>query len=175
MCGRSWRYKNASSPIKPGDENSDQLLALLGRSDVDIDLKIGKILPMVQDIARSQDQGKVGRAVQMARELQRVHPDEAKAAALLADIYFQSGQLNEAADAYIATLKLEDNLYAVWEQLLGTLYMANRTVELREYAEEALDLYPNRPGIYVHYAMGGRHYGLTSVKPTLFWTRVSSW
>ncbi|OAV43089.1 tetratricopeptide repeat protein [Lewinella sp. 4G2] len=155
--------QNAGAPAKPGDTGSDdQLLALLGRSDVDLDLKIGKLLPLVQGLARSQDarsgtgmdRAEITRAVHLAKELRRVHPDEAKAAALLGDIYFQSGQLNEAADAYIATLELDDNVYPVWEQLLGTLYLSNRTVELRKYAEEALDLYPNRPSVYVHYAIG---------------------
>lgn len=153
--------QDASLPVSGGG-NQRELMELLGRTDVDIDLKIGKILPLVQDIARSQTAagsseataGKIASGIQMALELQRVHPDEAKASALLGDIYFQSGQLNEAADAYIATLKLDDNVYPVWEQLLGTLYLANRISDLRKYAEEALDLYPNRPAIFVHYAIG---------------------
>ncbi|NJC27267.1 tetratricopeptide repeat protein [Neolewinella antarctica] len=146
--------QNTASSASPGGESDDELMALLGRADVGIDLKIGKLLPLVQQIARSLVPGEVGRAVSLATELRRVHPDEPKATALLGDIYFQTDQLNEAADAYIATLALDDNVYPVWEQLLGTLYLANRSVDLRKYAEEALDLYPNRPAVYVHYAIG---------------------
>lgn len=152
--------QNTDNPARAGKENDDQLMALFGRSDVDIDLKIGKLLPLVQQIssqakeARPQVPGTVDRALKLAHELRRVHPDEAKASALLGDIYFQSGQLPKAADAYIATLELDDNVYPVWEQLLGTLFLANRTADLRNYAEDALDLYPNRPNIYVQYALG---------------------
>lgn len=145
--------QNTGGSIKPDASSDDQLLALLGRPDVDIDLKIGKVLPLVQELARTRDAGQLVRAQRLAQELRRVHPDEAKATALVGDIYFQAGDLTGAADAYIATLKLDDNVYPVWEQLLGTLYLANRTVELRKYAEEALDLYPNRPAVYVHYAI----------------------
>jgi len=62
--------------------NDDELLRLLGRTDVDIDLKIGKILPLVQQLARTQDAEEGQRAMALAAELRRVHPDEAKAAAM---------------------------------------------------------------------------------------------
>ena len=146
--------QDTDAPAAAGSASDDELLALLGRSDVDIDLKIGKILPIIKEVALTRDAEKVARGLRLAQELRRVHPDEAKAAALVGDFYFQSGQLDEAADAYIETLELDDNVYTVWEQLLGTLYLSNRTVDLRKYAERALDIYPNRPAVYVHYALG---------------------
>ncbi|MEM9929811.1 MAG: tetratricopeptide repeat protein, partial [Bacteroidota bacterium] len=94
------------------------------------------------------------RAMALAAELRRVHPDEAKAAAIQGDVFFHTGQLKEAAKAYEATLELDDTVYPVWEQLLGTLYLDNQVVKLRKFAEEALDVYPNRPAVYVHYALG---------------------
>ena len=136
-------------------EIDGQLMDLLGRSDVDIDLKIGKVLPLVQAIAQSEGgSDKARQALRLAEELQRVHPDEAKASALLGDVYFHSGDYVKAAEAYGVTLDLDDNVFPVWEQLLGTLYLSNQIAELRDYAERALDLYPNRPSIYVNYALG---------------------
>lgn len=131
-----------------------ELMALLGRADVDIDLKVGKLLPLVNEVARTQDAMKGKRAMELATELRRVHPDEAKAAALQGDILFHTGRLTEAADAYKATIELDDTVYPVWEQLLAALYLSNQTVALRKYAEEALDVFPNRPAVYVHYALG---------------------
>ena len=149
-----------ANPATPAGE--DGLMALIGRADVDIDLKIGKLLPLVQQLAgpagkagaRAQDAGKGQRALALAAELRRVHPDEAKAAAIQGDLYFHTGQLTEAAEAYRTTLELDDTVYPVWEQLLATLYLDNQTAELRRYAEEALDIFPNRPAVYVHYAIG---------------------
>lgn len=143
------------NPNKPAASGSDdELMALLGRTDVGIDLKIGKILPLVQQLAGTQVQGEGQRAMALATELRRVHPDEAKAAAIQGDIYFHTGQLTEAAEAYRATLELDDTVYPVWEQLLATLYLDNQITELRRYAEEALDIFPNRPVVYVQYALG---------------------
>lgn len=149
----------ADRPANSGSD--DELLKLLARTDVDIDLKIGKILPLIQQVAQANASGarpqdaKMGqRAMALAAELRRVHPDEAKAAAIQGDLFFHTGQLTKAAEAYRATLELDDTVYPVWEQLLATLYLDNQITDLRRYAEEALDIFPNRPVIYVQYALG---------------------
>lgn len=134
--------------------NDAELLALLGRSDVDLDLKVGKLLPLIQQVANTGDRTLADRLLQLTAELRRVHPDAAKAAAIEGDLYFHSGRLSEAARAYRETLELDDTVYPVWEQLLAALYLDNQIADLRKYAEEALDVFPNRPAVYVHYALG---------------------
>jgi len=142
-----------AAPTKNSGNDGD-LMTMLGRTDVDIDLKIGKLLPLVADLARTRD-AKVGeRASLLAAELRRVHPDEAKASAIQGDVFFHTGRYAEAAEAYAATVDLDATVYPVWEQLLATLYLDNQSVKLRKYAEEALDVFPNRPAVYVHYALG---------------------
>ena len=131
-----------------------ELLALFGRTDVDFDLKVGKLLPLINQVAASRDAALAARGLALAAELRRVHPDEAKAAAIEGDLYYHSGRLTEAANAYRATLELDDTVYPVWEQLLATLYLNNESVALREYGEEALDIFPNRPAVYLYYALG---------------------
>lgn len=142
-----------ATPAKASAGNDAELLTLLGRADVDIDLKVGKLLPLITQVAGTQDAGMGQRAMALVAELRRVHPDEAKAAAMEGDVYFHTGQLAKAAESYKTTLELDDTVYPVWEQLLGTLYLDNQITELRRYAEEALDIYPNRPAVYVHYAL----------------------
>lgn len=146
--------QDVEGPKASGSGNDDELMKLLARADVDIDLKVGKILPLVQQVAGTQDAKKGQRAIALAAELRRVHPDEAKAAAIQGDLYFHTGQYTKAAEAYIATLELDDTVYPVWEQLLATLYLDNQVTALRKQAEEALDIYPNRPVVYVQYALG---------------------
>ena len=143
-------------PQSSGAEGTDdsELMALLARTDVDLDLKIGKLLPMIQQVASTNDRALADRLLTLTAELRRVHPDAAKAATIEGDLYYHSGRLTEAAAAYEATLKLDDTVYPVWEQLLATLYLNNQSVALREYAEKALDIFPNRPSVYVHYALG---------------------
>ena len=134
--------------------SDDELMTLLARTDVDLDLKIGKLLPLINRVASTNDRALADRTLALANELRRVHPDDAKAAAIVGDLYYHSGRLSEAADAYRATLDLDDTVYPVWEQLLATLYLDNQTVDLREYGEEALDIFPNRPSIYLYYSLG---------------------
>lgn len=138
----------------PGNADDTELLSLLSRADIDLDLKIGKLLPLINQLATTNDLALANRLLSLTAELRRVHPDAAKAAAIEGDIYYHSGRLTEAADAYRATLALDDTVYPVWEQLLGTLYLNNQSIDLRKYAEEALDIFPNRPSVYVHYALG---------------------
>jgi len=139
---------------KPSAGNNAALMELLGQADVDLDLKVGKLLPLIKEVARTRDAKTGEEAIALATELRRVHPDEAKASAMIGDLYFHTGQLSAAGDAYRATLDLDDSVYPVWEQLLATLYLDNQIVELRKYADDALDVFPNRPAVYVHYALG---------------------
>ena len=138
-----------------GGDDEAATLAMLARPEVDIDLKIGKLLPLVQAAAAGAREPEAGeRALRLTTELRRIHPDEAKASALQGDVLFNLGRYAAAADAYRATVELDDTVYPVWEQLLTTLYLSNEIGELRRFAEEALDVFPNRPAIYVHYALG---------------------
>jgi predicted Zn-dependent protease len=141
-----------SSPGKSSASDAE-IMAMLGNTDINLDLKIGKLLPLVNQLALTNDPALGQSATLLAAELRRVHPDEAKAAALQGDVFFHAGQLAEAATAYKATLELDDTVYPVWEQLLGILYLDNQTTELHKYAEAALDVYPNRPAVYIHYAL----------------------
>ena len=131
-----------------------ELVALFARTDVDFDLKVGKLLPLINRVAATRDAALAARGLALAAELRRVHPDEAKAAAIQGDLYYHSGRLTEAGAAYRATLELDDTVYPVWEQLLATLYLNNESVALRKYGEEALDIFPNRPAVYLYYALG---------------------
>ena len=136
------------------EEAGDELIRMMARPDVDIDLKIGRLLPLVQRVASSGDPDLGRQALVAAGELRRVHPDQAKAAAIEGDLLFHTGQYAKAAEAYRATLELDDTVFPVWEQLLTTYYLTNDIVALRETAENALDIFPNRPSVYVHYAIG---------------------
>lgn len=142
------------STASPGGAGDDELMALLARTDVDLDLKIGKLLPLINQVASTGDRQLADRTLALAEELRRVHPDDAKASALMGDLYYHTDRLTEAAEAYQATLELDDTVYPVWEQLLATLYLNNQSANLRRYGEEALDIFPNRPSIYLYYALG---------------------
>lgn len=133
--------------------NSSELLALFSNSDVNVDLKIGKLLPLVQAVANTKDRKVADEGLVLAAELRRVHPDEAKGWAITGDLYYHTGRYSEAANAFRKTLELDDTVYPVWEQLLHSLYLDNQQQELRAAASDALDVYPNRPYVYFYAAL----------------------
>lgn len=146
---------NANAPTDPNDaDESNRLLALMRRTDVELDLKIGRLLPIVQAVANTGEAALADQGIELARELARVHPSEAKPLAILGDLQFYGGQTAEAAETYRRTLELDQSVYVVWEQYLHALYLDNQMRELRDAAEEALDLFPNRPYVTFYYALG---------------------
>lgn len=143
---------NGENTSAPGQEG--ELMALFGRSDVPVDIKIGKLLPLVQAVANTGDQSIAGEGLRLSEELRRVHPDEAKAWAITGDLYYHTDRYAMAADAYRETLERDDTVYPVWEQLLHALYLDDQHKELRDQAESALDVFPNRPYVYFYAALG---------------------
>lgn len=145
----------ALQDTKPGAPlgKNDELMALFSNSDVAVDLKIGKLLPLVQAVATTRDRKMADEGLALAAELRRVHPDEAKGWAVTGDLYYHSNRYAEAAEAFRKTLDLDDTVYPVWEQLLHSLYLDNQLQELRQTASDALDVYPNRPYVYFYAAL----------------------
>ncbi|MEM6398165.1 MAG: tetratricopeptide repeat protein [Bacteroidota bacterium] len=137
----------------PAAGNSDELLALLSRSDVELDLKIGRLLSMVQSAQPGMDPAAQTQLDGWLSELVRVHPDEAKALALQADHYYLTGRFNLAADAYDRALELEEDVYAVWEQFFVSLYLDQQMEKLHDRGMDGLDVFPNRPRLYLYSAL----------------------
>lgn len=91
----------------------------------------------------------------------QTHPADPKAFSVYGDILFQDNQLEKAKNAYKDALKLNNQVYQIWEQLL------NIQTNQRDYAavitdgEEALSLFPNQAPLYFYtaiaYAQTNKH------------------
>lgn len=147
------RAQLALQSATPNAASNNELMQLISRPDVDIDLKIGRLLGLVQEVLDSGDPAKTAEVTQLAEELQRVHSDEAKAAALLGDMYAIGDRYADAATAYAQALELEESIYTVWEQYLMVLYQDQQLAELRDAGQDAIDIFPNRPLLYVYQAL----------------------
>ncbi|MEO0788993.1 MAG: tetratricopeptide repeat protein, partial [Bacteroidota bacterium] len=147
------RAQLALQTSNPTTESGDEVLALIGRTDVDLDLKIGRLLPSVQEAQPNGDTEEQNRLDAWLAELVRVHPDEAKALALQADHFYLTARYDHAADVYDQALGLEEGIYAVWEQFLVSLYLDQQMVRLRNRGTDGLDVFPNRPRLYLYLAL----------------------
>ncbi|MEM8584132.1 MAG: tetratricopeptide repeat protein [Bacteroidota bacterium] len=147
------RAQLALQTDSPAAGNADELLTLIGRSDVELDLKIGRLLSSVQAATPAADDEDQARLDRWLEELVRVHPDRAEALALQADHFYLSGRFDRAAEVYDQVLELEEDIYAVWEQYFISLYLDQQMVRLRDRGVDGLDVFPNRPRLYLYLAL----------------------
>lgn len=126
--------------------------------NTDIDTKIKQILPHVNKLAELGDKNLGITLTALTSLLETVHPNEAKAYAVLGDVLFHTGQPEKAAEKYKKCLELDETVWSVWEQLLFIYADKKDFANLVKTAESALDLFPNQA--VAHYFDGVGYNGL---------------
>ena len=139
---------NDSAPKNDEIEYLKSLQPIFEKNDLSIDLKIARILPLIQEVASSGNVQLADELLQLTNILERVHPNEAKAFSAAGDILYHTNRLDEAIQKYEKTIALDDTVYSVWEQLLYA-YLENKQYDqLVESSEEAMDYFPNKASAY---------------------------
>ncbi|MGB3548138.1 MAG: tetratricopeptide repeat protein [Saprospiraceae bacterium] len=160
--------ENAPPPdATSGAGQADRLTTEMGRSDLSIDLKIGKLLPSLTRAVETRDPAVANSLLPAVAELTRVHPDQAKAFSAAGDLYLAADRPADAAAAYRRAIKLDDTVYPLWEQLLAAEYQLFDPAAVSKTAESALDIFPNRPEIYRYYALAQLAAGRTDAAADL--------
>lgn len=118
------------------------------KPDVNIDLKIQKLIPFITKVADTGDQTLAMAALELTQILETIHRDEAKAYAASADLLYYSGEKMKALEKYKKTLELDDTVFLVWEQLMRIYEETGDYKELRKASEGAMDIFPNKAYIY---------------------------
>lgn len=136
---------------------------IFNRDDVDLDLKIGKLMPFIAKVAENQDTSLAAAALRLTDILERVHPGQAKPLAAAGDLLFHAGRHSEALQKYRATLQIDKSVFPVWEQYFHLLYIGGELLELRSATEKALDLFPNKVAAYYYAALA--NCGLAAYEP----------
>ena len=94
-------------------------------------------------------------ALQMAQDLTRQNPADAKAQVMLADLLMQQGNKAGARDAYVRAARLDPSVYEVWGaivQLDGELAQVD---SILVHTEKALEVFPNQGLLW--YSNGSAH------------------
>jgi tetratricopeptide (TPR) repeat protein len=68
------------------------------------------------------------------------------------DLLYRQGNLSAAEAKYLQSLKLNDQQYTVWEQVINLQTMQSRYAEAIKTGDEALSIYPNQARLYYYYA-----------------------
>lgn len=123
------------------------------RTDVDLDLKISKLLPFITNVANTGDKAIAEAAIQLTDILETVHGGDAKVFAASGDLHYHSGQLKKAAIKYQETVDRDKNVFPVWMQLLTCHYEMGDFESLLKVTNNALDVYPNRAILQFYLAL----------------------
>lgn len=80
------------------------------------------------------------------------HQDDPLFLTLYGDVLYETGNLPAALDDYKRTLKINGQLYSVWEKVLNIQILLGQFAEMEETGKTALSLYPNQAILYYYMA-----------------------
>ena len=135
---------------KSGNDSQylQSLKPLFENDKIALDIKVKELIPMIQKVADTGDATLADEALQLCDVLDKAHPEEAKIHSIAGDLYFYSGRKSEAKEKYEKTIKLNDGVYLVWEQLLTAQKDLGEFKAMVETSENAMDVFPNQGRIY---------------------------
>lgn len=132
--------------LKQYEQSFVELKVAFADPDLNIDDKVRIILSFFADFGNMRTRAY---ANELAGIMTRVHPNESKAFAVYGDVLFQEKKYVEAADSYREALKLNDQVYQIWEQLLRIEISQGDFVRTISDGESALAIFPNHALIYL--------------------------
>ncbi len=144
------------SEEKKGKGKDNYLFAikpLIENQSIPIDDKIKELIPYIETVSLD-DQDQIEALRSLSEGLVATHPDEAKAHALRGDVMYLTGAPEAALQSYDRTLDLNDKVYSVWLQRMEVLYTLSDYNQLKDFAEEAIDYFPNKSNSYFWQQIG---------------------
>lgn len=146
---------------KPNGEVAflESLKPVFRQPEVDIDLKIGQLMPFIQRVADTGDRELAAAAFELSTILEEAHPAEAKAYSASGDLLYYSGKRVEALKKYQKTLELDDTVFPVWEQAMHIYKEERQYQELLEFSERAMDYFPNQAMAYFLHGLAANELG----------------
>jgi len=144
-----------ASKLNGGNNATSYLLSLdpiLKNPEIQLDAKVKELIPFIEKITPSSDSLLIKALDKSLRSVRNSHSTDPKGFALTADFYSRTFQNEKAIDFYLKTLKLNDNVFSVWEQLMFVLDEEKKYEMLKGKSYEAIDLFPNQAITYVMHA-----------------------
>ncbi len=135
-------YRN----LKQNDKAFQEIKIAFRSKELDIDTKV-KILLSYYDITENFPELKTD-SDELCKIIVAVHPDEAKAFAVYGDFLYRDKKFELARTQYRKAIALDNEKYALWNQLLIIESELSDYPAMQKESKEALELFPNQPGAY---------------------------
>ncbi len=126
---------------KDNDASFKQLQLAFAAPNLDVDQKVRIVMGY---LPKFPDANAKASALALSRIAAEVHPNDAKAQAVYADMLAQNNMFKEAKDAYKKSVQLNGDIYIVHEQLVRLELGDNAWDEAIKDGENALSLFPNQ-------------------------------
>ncbi len=126
------------------------LMPVMGNPSVDLDKKIGELLPYIQNLANGGNQEVKTALLEIGNKLILTHPEDARAYSLYGDVLFHTGNMEGAIQRYEQTLQRNKKIFSVWDQLMYAYFETNDIAKLGKLSSDAIDYFPNQPSAYFY-------------------------
>jgi tetratricopeptide (TPR) repeat protein len=133
-----------------------QLQLAFAQKDMPIDQKIALVVGYFN---KFPDSVAIKNATQLSKIVSEVNADDPKSFSLYGDVLFQDNKMAEAENVYEKALELNNNVYAIWDQLIRIKLSLNNYTGAIKASLSAIELYPNQSELYYYLGVG---YGQTN-------------
>ncbi|MGE5425040.1 MAG: tetratricopeptide repeat protein, partial [Syntrophothermus sp.] len=115
--------------------------------DLSIDTKITVLMTFysVKDLYQDQK----AQALDLARILVDVHPDDPKSHSIYGDLLSQDKKYDSARVEFMKAVSLDSSKYVIWEELLRLDLEAEDMKLLGEHSQKVIELFPEQPLPYL--------------------------
>ncbi len=129
----------------------EQLKKAFQDPDVGVPEKASKLNPFLLSISQGNNKEI---ATELVNTLAEVHKDDPHALSVQGDFYRLIKDSQKARDTYQKVIELDKNNLSVWEKLVAYDLDINDHDRLIEHTEEALELFPNQPTLWLYNGIG---------------------
>jgi tetratricopeptide (TPR) repeat protein len=144
---------NIYQGIKKDDLAFSQIKIAFAQKEMPIDQKVAMVIAYFN---KFPDSIAVERATELSKLVTEVHSNDPKSFSLYGDVLYQGNKMSDAEKAYERALELNNNVYAIWDQLIRIKLSLNNFSGAIESAQTALELFPKQSELYYYLGVGYR-------------------
>lgn len=140
----------ATADVLRAQGKNDEVVAELKEAFANNDMPLPAKMQLVASMMGKK--GALGNAVEIAKQMVKNHPDDAKVHLLYGDALYKQGKFNEAMASYQNAIDLADDFYAGYEKLLALQTLSGNYSKAISTADKALAIFPNQAILYYYRA-----------------------
>ncbi len=140
-----YRYYNF---VGQKDDAIRSLDKIFDSEELEIDDKMKILLDLYEET--EQDGSLLPEIYSLLDKLIEMHPNEAKAFSIYGDFLLRDEKEAAARDMFVQALKADGDRFLIWNQVMYLDMNLGEYDALLEHSEEALEIFPNQPGVYYY-------------------------